>query len=103
MSARGAERLVAACGFSLGHLAFTQLAARTATVAGWRQTYVLVAGLLAASLVAFAFTLRDAPAAPGRAPPAAPPHRPAMPHPEARARMRPSTAGRPSRCPRSGR
>jgi MFS family permease len=68
---RGFVSAVAACGFSLGHLAFTQVAARAATVAGWRQTYVLLAGLLAASLVAFAFTLRDAPAAPGRAPPAA--------------------------------
>ncbi len=70
---RGFVMAVAACGFSLGHLAFTQVAARTAAVAGWRQTYVLLAGLLAASLVAFAFTLRDAPTVPGGAPPAAAP------------------------------
>lgn len=59
---RGFVMAVAACGFSLGHLAFTQVAARTATVVGWRQTYVLLAAVLAASLVVFAFALRDAPA-----------------------------------------
>ena len=59
---RGFVSAVAACGFSVGHLAFTQVAARTAAVVGWRQTYVLLAAVLAASLAVFAFALRDAPA-----------------------------------------
>ena len=58
---RGFVTAVAACGFSLGHLALTQLAARTVIVVGWRHTYVLLAAVLAASLVVFAFALRDAP------------------------------------------
>ena len=70
---RGFVTAVAACGFSLGHLSFTQVAARAATAVGWRPTYVLLAGLLAASLVVLAFTLRDARAAPGGTPPAAVP------------------------------
>ena len=58
---RGFVSAVAACGFSVGHLAFTQVAARTAAVVGWRQTYVLLAAVLAASVAVFAFVLRDAP------------------------------------------
>ncbi len=58
---RGFVSAVAACGFSVGHLAFTQVAARTAAVVGWRQTYVLLAAVLAASVAVFAFALRDAP------------------------------------------
>ena len=58
---RGFVSAVAACGFSVGHLAFTQVAARTAAVVGWRQTYVLLASVLAASVAVFAFALRDAP------------------------------------------
>jgi MFS family permease len=48
---RGFVTAVAACGFSLGHLAFTQVAAHAATTVGWRQTYVLLAAALAGSLV----------------------------------------------------
>ena len=66
---RGFVTAVAACGFSLGHLAFTQVAARSAVVVGWRQTYVLMASVLAIALVVFAFTLRDAPVAARGAPP----------------------------------
>jgi MFS family permease len=62
---RGFVTAVAACGFSLGHLVFTQLAARVAMAAGWRQTYVLMAAVLAVSLGVFAAWLRDAPAPPG--------------------------------------
>jgi MFS family permease len=65
---RGFVSAVAACGFSLGHLAFTQVAARAAAVVGWRQTYVLLASAIAAALAIFAFVLRDAPAAVGQAP-----------------------------------
>ena len=35
---RGFLSAVAACGFSLGHLAFTQAAAHVAAVVGWRET-----------------------------------------------------------------
>jgi MFS family permease len=58
---RGFVTAVAACGFSLGHLAFTQLAARTAALVGWRQTYLVMAGVLAGSLAVLAIGLRDAP------------------------------------------
>ena len=40
---RGFVSALAACGFSLGHLAFTQAAGRAAAIVGWRQTYVLMA------------------------------------------------------------
>jgi MFS family permease len=59
---RGFVTAVAACGFSLGHLAFTQAAARAATLVGWRRTYFLMTTVLAGSLGVFAFGLRDAPA-----------------------------------------
>jgi MFS family permease len=69
---RGFVSAVAACGFSLGHLVFTQVAARSAALVGWRQTYVLLASALAAALAIFAFALRDAPHATGQAPPGDP-------------------------------
>jgi MFS family permease len=65
----GFASAVAACGFSLGHLAFTQAAARSAARVGWRETYVLMAAVLATALAIFAFALRDAPAAIAHAPP----------------------------------
>jgi MFS family permease len=60
---RGFVSAVAACGFALGYLTLTQVAARAAAVAGWRDTYVLLAAVLGAALVVFYFTLRDAPVA----------------------------------------
>lgn len=66
---RGFVTAVAACGFSLGHLAFTQVAAHAATAVGWRQTYLLMAAVLAGSLGVFVFGLRDAPARAGGAAP----------------------------------
>jgi MFS family permease len=60
---RGFVSAVAASGFSLGQVTLTQFAARAAAVVGWRETYVLLAAVLAAALVVFHFTLRDAPAA----------------------------------------
>jgi MFS family permease len=60
---RGFVTAVAACGFSLGHLAFTQLAARAAAIVGWRQTYLVLAAVLAVALGVFVFALRDVPAA----------------------------------------
>jgi predicted MFS family arabinose efflux permease len=44
------------------------VAARSAATVGWRQTYLVLAAILAVALVAFVFLLRDAP--PGPAPPA---------------------------------
>lgn len=61
---RGFVMAVAACGFSLGHLVLTQVAARAASVLGWRQTYRLLAGILAAALGLFTAWLRDAPPPP---------------------------------------
>ena len=63
---RGFVSAVAACGFSLGHLAFTQAGAHVAAVVGWRETYVLLAAALAFTIGVLIFTLRDAPAAPAR-------------------------------------
>jgi MFS family permease len=66
---RGFVSAVAASGFSVGHLTFTQVAARAAAVVGWRQTYVLLAAVLAASLAVLVFAFRDAPvSADGTAP-----------------------------------
>ena len=59
---RGFVSAVAACGFSVGHLAFTQAAARAAAAVGWRHTYLLMAAVLAAALGILAIALRDAPA-----------------------------------------
>jgi MFS family permease len=65
---RGFVSALVACGFSFGYLALTQVAARSAATVGWRQTYLVLAAILAVALVAFVFLLRDAP--PGPAPPA---------------------------------
>ncbi len=59
---RGFVTAVAASGFSLGHLAFTQVAAHAAAAVGWRQTYLLMAAALAGSVGVLLFVLRDAPA-----------------------------------------
>jgi MFS family permease len=67
---RGFVSTVVACGFSFGYLALTQVAARSAAAVGWRQTYVLLAAMLAVALAVLAFALRDAPA--GQAPPGEP-------------------------------
>jgi MFS family permease len=61
---RGFVTAVAASGFSLGHLAFTQIAAWAAAAVGWRSTYLLMAATLAGSLGVFTIVLREAPAAP---------------------------------------
>ena len=80
---RGFVSAVAACGFSLGHLAFTQAAARVAELVGWRETYLLLAAALAVTIGVLIFTLRDAPAAAAapapQRPGAAPEPRPAEP------------------------
>ena len=90
---RGFVSAVAACGFSLGHLAFTQLAARAADVVGWRETYLLLAAALGVTLAALVFTLHDAPAAAAERPSpplrgAAPEPRPAEPSLDRRAALR---------------
>lgn len=59
---RGFLMAVTASGFSLGHLAFTQLAAHAAGAFGWRRTYLLLAAILTAFLALFAVWLKDAPA-----------------------------------------
>jgi MFS family permease len=61
---RGFVSAVAACGFALGYLTLTQIAAHAAAVVGWRETYLLLAAVLAVALVVFFFTLRDAPVSP---------------------------------------
>lgn len=58
---RGFVMAVGACGFSLGHLVFTQVAAHTAARVGWRRTYILMATVLVLFLVAIAAWLRDPP------------------------------------------
>jgi MFS family permease len=58
---RGLVMAVAACGFSLGQLVFTQLATYATAGMGWRRTYVLLAALLLAFLAVIAGWLRDAP------------------------------------------
>ncbi len=65
---RGFVMAVAACGFSLGHLVFSQVAAHVGDAVGWRRTYTLLAGLLALFFLVVAAWLRDPPpvaAAPG--------------------------------------
>ncbi len=69
---RGFVMAVAACGFSLGHLAFTQAAAWADGLVGWRQTYLFLAAVLAGSLGVFTVVLREAPIP---APPASTPRR----------------------------
>src|SRR5262249_30412238 len=58
---RGSFMAVAACGFSLGQLVFTQVAAHLDAAFGWRQTYGLLAAILAVSVAVIAVWLRDAP------------------------------------------
>jgi MFS family permease len=60
---RGFVTAVAASGFSLGHLVFTQVAAHAAAALGWRRTYGVLTVVLAVTLVALVGWLRDAPAA----------------------------------------
>ena len=74
---RGFVTAVAACGFALGYLTFTQLVARAAAVVGWRDTYLLLAAVLVAALIVLRFTLRDAPAARPETSPAMAQRRPA--------------------------
>ena len=61
---RGFAMAVAACGFSLGHLAFTQAAARVEKAMGWRWTYALMAAVLVVFLAVLAGWLRDPPRMP---------------------------------------
>jgi predicted MFS family arabinose efflux permease len=61
-SERGFVTAVAASGFSLGHLAFTQVAAWAAALVGWRQTYLWLAAAVAGALGAFTVVLHEAPA-----------------------------------------
>jgi MFS family permease len=58
---RGFVMAVGACGFSLGHLAITQVAAHAADAFGWRRTYLLLAGLLVLFFILIAAWLRDPP------------------------------------------
>jgi MFS family permease len=60
---RGGIMAVAATGFSLGHLVFTQVAAHAALWAGWRAAYGLLAGILIGFGLAIVPWLRDAPGA----------------------------------------
>jgi len=60
----GFPMAVAATGFSLGHLVFTQVAAHAAEAMGWRRTYLLLAVLLLIGLAAFAVWLREPPRLP---------------------------------------
>lgn len=60
----GFAMALAATGFSLGHLVFTQVAAHAAQAMGWRRTYVLLGALLAVALPAFAVWLREPPRVP---------------------------------------
>jgi len=69
---RGFVSALVACGFSFGYLALTQVAARSAAAVGWRQTYLVLAAILAVALTVFIFALRDAPA--GQAPAGQPAH-----------------------------
>lgn len=58
---RGFVMAVGACGFSLGHLVFTQVAAHVGDAVGWRRTYTLLAALLALFFLLIAAWLRDPP------------------------------------------
>jgi MFS family permease len=58
---RGFVMTVAACGFSLGQLVFTQAAAHLEAAVGWRWTYGLLAATLAVFVAILAVWLRDAP------------------------------------------
>jgi MFS family permease len=59
---RGFVTALAASGFSLGQLVFSQLAARLGAAVGWRATYLVLAVILAGFLALFTVWLRDAPA-----------------------------------------
>ncbi len=65
---RGFVMAVAACGFSLGQLVFTQVAAHLEAAVGWRRTYGWLATILAVFVAVIAVWLRDAPRPPGAAP-----------------------------------
>ncbi len=69
---RGFVTAVAASGFSLGHLVFTQVAAHAAAALGWRRTYGVLTVVLAVTLVALVGWLRDAPSAAAPGPTTAP-------------------------------
>lgn len=58
---RGFVTALAACGFSVGQLVFSQLTARLVTHLGWRATYRVLALILVAFLTVFVWWLRDAP------------------------------------------
>ncbi len=58
---RGFVMAVGACGFSLGQLVFTQVAAYAAVGMGWRRTYLLMTVLLVLFLAVFLAWLRDPP------------------------------------------
>jgi MFS family permease len=58
---RGLVMAVAASGFSLGQLVFTQIAAQAALAVGWRRTYTLLAAALAVFALVMAAWLRDGP------------------------------------------
>lgn len=55
---------VGACGFSLGYLVFTQIAAHAASAYGWRRAYALMAALLLLFLLVIGVWLRDPPPVP---------------------------------------
>jgi MFS family permease len=82
---RGFATAVAACGFSLGQLVFTQVAAHAVALAGWRRTYALLGSVLATSWMVIAAWLRDAPPTPG---PTAPPPGSATPSADRAAALR---------------
>lgn len=63
---RGFVMALGACGFSLGHLVFTQVAAYAAAAVGWRRTYTVLAGILVVFWAIIAAWLRDAPGPPAR-------------------------------------
>ncbi len=58
---RGFLMALTACGFSLGHLVFTQVAAHATVAVGWRRTYALLAAVVGGFLPIVALWLRDAP------------------------------------------
>ena len=68
LAEHGFVMAVTACGFSLGQLVFTQLAAHLDAAVGWRRTYGLLAAILIAFVAIIAVWLRDAPRPTGAAP-----------------------------------
>lgn len=63
---RGFVMAVAACGFSLGQLVFSQLTSYAAAEVGWRRTYLVFAAILLGCLALLAPWLRDRPPAAAR-------------------------------------